>query len=61
MTLSAHWGKGQGVGPNRRRNLGTGRENLLASGGPIRGPVPLMDSNCPREYPVESRNLCYRP
>jgi|SRR5215211_2361983 len=31
------------------------------SGGPVRGPVPLMPGGgCPEEYPVERSDACYR-
>jgi hypothetical protein len=38
-----------------------GPSDLLRSGGPENGPVPLMpDGGCPVEYPVERGGLCYR-
>jgi hypothetical protein len=36
-------------------------DSILDSGGPGRGPVPLMpDGGCPVEYPRERADLCYR-
>lgn len=36
-------------------------DDLLESGGPFEGPVPLMlDGNCPDEYPVVKDDGCYR-
>jgi hypothetical protein len=36
-------------------------DTILDSGGPERGPVPLMpDGGCPVEYPHERADLCYR-
>ena len=38
-----------------------GPRNLLNSGGPENGPVPLMpDGGCPVKYPHERDGLCYR-
>jgi hypothetical protein len=35
--------------------------DLLQSGGPENGPVPLMPGGgCPVEYPVKQADLCYR-
>ena len=35
--------------------------NLFDSGGPEKGPVPLMpDGGCPVEYPTQRGDLCYR-
>jgi hypothetical protein len=34
--------------------------DLLKSGGPTSGPVPLMpDGSCPTEFPVKHAKLCY--
>ena len=39
---------------------GPGR-NFFRSGGPAKGPVPLMpDGGCPVEYPIQRGDLCYR-
>jgi hypothetical protein len=36
------------------------RDRMLNSGGPARGPVPLMpDGRCPSEYPVRKGGACY--
>jgi hypothetical protein len=36
-------------------------DTVLDSGGPERGPVPLMPGDrCPSEYPVERAGACYR-
>lgn len=36
-------------------------DDLLESGGPFEGPVPLMlDGDCPDEYPVVEADGCYR-
>jgi hypothetical protein len=36
------------------------RDRMLRSGGPARGPVPLMpDGKCPPEYPVRKDGACY--
>jgi len=38
-----------------------GDRTVLDSGGPQRGPVPLMpDGGCPVEYPTQRGDLCYR-
>ena len=34
--------------------------NLMNSGGPEYGPVPLMPGGCPVEYPHQRGDLCYR-
>ena len=37
------------------------RENMLDSGGPEFGPVPLMpDGGCMKEYPIKRKGGCYR-
>jgi hypothetical protein len=36
------------------------RDRMLNSGGPARGPVPLMPGGgCPSEYPVRKGSACY--
>jgi cytoskeletal protein RodZ len=41
--------------PERRRD-----DDLMRSGGPEDGPVPLMpDGSCPEEFPVKHNGLCY--
>jgi hypothetical protein len=36
-------------------------DSMLDSGGPEKGPVPLMpDGGCPVEYPTQRGDLCYR-
>jgi hypothetical protein len=35
--------------------------DLFNAGGPSNGPVPLMpDGDCPQEFPVQHKGLCYR-
>jgi hypothetical protein len=37
------------------------RGNLIRSGGPEFGPVPLMpDGGCMQEYPIRRKGECYR-
>ncbi len=36
------------------------RDRMLRSGGPARGPVPLMPGGeCPSEYPIRKDGACY--
>jgi hypothetical protein len=42
-------------------SISRGNGDLLRSGGPENGPVPLMpDGGCPVEYPTQRGVLCYR-
>jgi hypothetical protein len=39
----------------------SGERTILSSGGPPKGPAPLMPSGeCPKEYPHERGGACYR-
>jgi hypothetical protein len=47
--------------PSGATSMGTTTGPILESGGPERGPVPLLPSGgCPAEYPVERGGACYR-
>jgi hypothetical protein len=44
------------------RQFLNGNRNLLETGGPTSGPLPLMpEGGCPREFPVKREGLCYQP